>query len=634
MSSKALSGKLATLCVILSMVATGCVKERVVTTTTTTPGTTGATTAPTTSSLATPVNPAAPPPYGEVEVDGVEMRQGRYPQGEYGGSLVQSQIASDPKTFNVWASNDSTSSKLAGLMWSGLLTTDAFTGDVITDMAKSYEVKPDHLTYIFHLRKGLKWSDGQPITADDVAYTFNTIVAKGFGNASLRDTVSVAGKTPTVTVVDPLTVQFVTAKPFAPFLRSAGTIPIAPKHICEPITSGKDATQKFNQLWSPTGIDTKTLVTSGPFVLDRFTPSQRVEFVRTKNYYVVDTAKKQLPYLDRLVFVFVPDVNTNLLKFKAGELDITQVRNRDAVDLQRDAQRQNFTLYNLGQNAGTTFLMFNLIQRTNKGKSYIEPYKTKWFNDANFRQAINHVINRQAIIDGYLKGIGVQTFTGQPAGTPFFNASLKSFDADAKVAMDLLTKSGFIKKGDALYDKDGHRVEFDMAYGAGGTFMPAVANYIQTDLKKLGIKANPQEIEGNSLINKVLSSRDWEACLFGLTNDPMEPAGGANVYKADGRMHLFDLRDQDKKVTDERDWEKQIDNLLDQGSEEFDTAKRKQIYNQIDQILYDQAPFIYLCSNMDIVAARNTIKNYVPTQLPASQLTYGLHNLDEIWKGK
>jgi peptide/nickel transport system substrate-binding protein len=202
-----------------------------------------------------------------------------------------------------------------------------------------------------------------------------------------------------------------------------------------------------------------------------------------------------------------------------------------------------------------------------------------------------------------------------------------------------LQKSGFVKKPDGfLYDKDGHKVEFDMLAGAGGTFMPAVAGYVTNDLKKLGMKVNFQEVEFNSLINKVSGSKDWEACLFGLTGDPMEPNNGSNVVKSDGRLHLYDIREQNEAgktvVTDARPWETQIDQIYNSGAEEFDEAKRKQLYGEAQKILYEQAPFIYLCSPMDIVATRNTILNYVPTQLAGSQQTYGLHNLDEIYKGK
>jgi len=636
--------RLSAFCLVLLMVTTGCVKRPGPEPSTTgTPGTTTGTasTEPNASanSLATPVNPTSPGPYKDVLIDGVQMRQGRFPQGEYGGTLVQSIIASDPKTFNYWASNDAASSKLTGYMWSGLLGTDPFTGDVITDMAESYEVKPDHVTYVTKLRKGLKWSDGKPITAEDVAFTFNTLVAQGYGNASLKDYVSVDGKPPKVKVIDELTNEFVTAKPFAPFLRTMG-IPIAPKHVIEPIIQGKDGRKKFNQLYSPSSIDPTKLVTSGPFVLKRFVPAQRVEFVRAPNYYAVDAKGKRLPYLDRMIFLFVPEVKTNLLKFKGGEIDITQVRNMDAVELKKQQQNGNFSLYNLGQDSGTTFLMFNQNRRNNsKGKPYVTPYKSAWFNDVNFRQAVNHALHRQRMVDGYLRGIGAPTYSPEALNSPFFNKDLKPLEKSIDYSMDLLKKSGFVKKPDGfLYDKAGHKVEFDMLAGAGGTFMEAVGGYVENDLKQLGMKVNFQQVEFNSLINKIDGSKDWEACLFSLTGDPLEPHGGANVYRSNGRLHLFDIREQgpdgNTVVTDARDWEKQLDSIFERGAVEFDPAKRKSIYGEFQKVIYDQAPFIYLISPMNIIGVRNTIKNYQPTQLSVSQQAQGLHNIDEIYKGR
>lgn len=624
--------KLFVMCLVLLVVTTGCARPPRKGSEEATGGTSQ--TKPS-NPLAIPVNPAFPGPYKTVLLNGVEYKQGRFPQGEFGGTLVEPLIASDPKTFNYWAADDATSSRLSGFMWSALVTTDPYDGQVIPDMASEFQMMPDHVTYITKLRKGLRWSDGQPVTADDVAFTFNTIVNQGLGNSSLKDVISVEGKPPTVTVVDPQTNKFVTAKPFVPFIRALSGVAIAPKHILEPMLSGKDARKKFAQLWSPSNADPKTFVTCGPFKLSRFVPSQRVEFERATNFYEVDPHGQPLPYINRLVFLFVPNVMTNLLKFKAGETDITQVRNRDAVDLMKDQQRLNFKLYNLGQDSSSYFLMFNLNRRKNdKGKPYVEPYKSAWFNDVNFRQAINHVLNRQQMIDGYLRGIGVPLFTCEPPSSVYFNKDLPAFQPDVDYALSLLKQSGFEKKPDGnLYDKDGHLVEFDMLAGAGGTMNGAIAGFMINDLKKLGMKVNYQEQEFNSLINKIDSTKDWQACIFSLTSDPLEPNNGANVWRSDGRLHLFDEREPNAAgkivVTDARPWETQIDNLFNQGVQEFDSAKRAKIYHEYQKIVYDQAPFIYLVSAMDMIAARNTIENYQPTQL--SQTAWGLHNLDEIY---
>lgn len=590
------------------------------------------------SALATPVNPPFPGPYKTLEMNGVEYKVGRYPQGKYGGTLVLPVIASDPKTFNPWVAADSLSAQLGGMMFPSLLSTDAYNGDMVPELAAEYKVEPDHLTYIVRLRKGLKWSDGKPITSDDVEYTYNTIVAQGYGNTSIRDVVSVEGKPPVVTVVDPLTVKFTTAKPFVPFVRSALSVSIAPKHVIKPILDQKDGRAKFDQFWSQSDTTTaSTLVTSGPFVLKRFVPSQRVEFVRTNNYYMLDpSTKKQLPYLDRITYLFVPDVNTALLKFKAKETDVSGVRNRDAVQLESQQVPLNFKLYNLGAQTSSNFLMFNENRRKNsKGKPFVQSYKSAWFNDVNFRQAVNHAINRQQIIDGYLKGIGTPSYASESDASPFFDHQLKPIVQDDSYAQTLLSKSGFkTGKDGMLHDRDGHLVEFSMFTYAGSTFSDAEGVDIQNDLKKLGIKANYQPLEFNVLQDKVSGSKDWEAVIMSLTGDPFEPNTGANVWHSNGRLHLWDTReakpDGSIVVTDARPWEKQLDALFAQGAQEFDTAKRKEIYDKYQQIIYDQAPFIYLVTPMVLVGARNTVENYQPTQL--SQNLEGLHNIDEIWK--
>jgi peptide/nickel transport system substrate-binding protein len=589
------------------------------------------------SSLATPVNPSYPGPYKTLLKDGVEYKVGRFPQGTYGGTVVLPQIASDPKTFNPWVAADSTSSELGGLMFPSLVSTDPYNGEIMPELAAEYKVDPDHLTYIVRLRKGLKWSDGKPITADDVEYTYNTIIAKGYGNSSARDVISVEGKPPVVTVVDPLTIKFVTAKPFVPFLRTGLGVSIAPKHVVQPIISSKDGRARFDRLWSQSDTTaTKTLVTSGPFVLKRFVPSQRVEFARTKNYYALDpTTQKQLPYLDGLTYLFVPDVNTVLLKFKAKETDVSGVRNKDAVQLVSQQQQLNFKLYNLGAQLGTNFLMFNLNQRKDsKGKPYVEPYKSAWFNDVNFRQAVNHAINRQNIIDGYLKGIGTPSYCDQAQASPFFDKQLQPINQDLSYSESLLQKSGFKKGTDGmLHDKDGHLVEFSILSYAGSTFCDAECNYMQNDLKKLGMKVNYVPLEFNVLQDKISGSKDWEAVAMALTGDPYEPNNGANVYHSNGRMHLFDLRDvHDGTIvaTDARPWEKQLDSIFASGAQEFDPVKRKAIYDQYEQILYDQVPFIYTVTPMVLIGARNTVQNYQPTQL-SQQAFSGIHNLDEIW---
>ena len=643
-----LSRKMVAAMLVSLTVATGCTSpttqitppaNQPSTTTGATTGT-GSTVSPTGGSAANsalpPVNPTYPGPYQTVMVEGAEMKQGRFEVGVPGGTLVRSIVGSDPKVFNPWSASDTQSRELGGLMFMSPVGVDPYTGDVIPDMAESLKIEPDGVTYITRLRKGLKWSDGKPITAEDVAFTWNTIVKGGYGNSSLRDVTTIDGKSPVVTVVDELTNKFVTPKPFAPFARLL-SISIAPKHIVEPIIKQKNGRDAFQQLWAA-NTDPKSLVTSGPYVLSRYVPAQRVEFVPTKNFYMVDKQKRRLPYLGRLIYQIVPDVNTNLLKFKSQELDLTQVRARDVVELMSAQQPENFKLYNLGQSIGTTFLMLNMNQRKNPktGKPYVDPVKSAWFNDVNFRQAVNHVLNRDNMVANYFKGIGFPLFTSEPPASPYYNSALHGFPQDVNYSMSLLEKSGFTKKPDGfLYDKGGNKVEFDMLAASGGTFYEAIGGMIKEDLKKLGMKVNFQMINFNILSDKIDHSLDWQACIMALSpGDPLEPNDGANVYKSNGRLHVFDQRLADKDgviaVTDARPWETRLDEIFNAGAQTLDKAKRHQLYNEYQQIIYDQAPFIYLVSPMVIVGVRNTLGNYQPTQL--SQSVNGLHNLEELYK--
>lgn len=574
------------------------------------------------------------PPFRTVLIDGAELCQGRFKQPEaQGGTLIRSIIGSNPKTFNPWTATDTESREMSGHMFRGLTNIDYYTGEIIPDMAAEVTASPDKVTYITRLRKGLKWSDGAPITAADVAFTWNTIIAKGYGNSSFRDIVSIDGKPPVVTVVDELTNKFVTAKPFVPFTSLLG-IPLAPKHVVEKIIRAKDGRKKFDNLWSQ-DTDPKTLVTSGPFTLERYVPGERVEFKRASNFYMIDQNQQKLPKLDRLIYTFVSDVTVNRMKFEQKDIDITQIRPRDAVKFLKEQEKGNFKLYNLGQSYGTYFLTFNLNKRLDPSnhKPYVDPIKSKWFNNTNFRQAINHALNREQMVANYFKGIGFSAFWSLPPASPFFNKTLPEFKQDLNYAIDLLSQAGFKKQEDGyLYDQEGNKVEFDILATAGGTMNEAIAGMVTDDLKKLGIKVNYQQLEFNALVDRVNNKLDWQALLFGLSGDPLEPNDAGNVFRSDGRLHLFDQRLPNSagiiEVNDTRPWEKRLDEIFNQGVSEFDKEKRLALYNEFQKIIYDECPFIYLVNPMVIIAARNTIGNFEPT--PLSQSQSGLHNLEEI----
>ena len=550
--------------------------------------------------------------------------QSQAPIGKFGGELIASTIGEGPKTFNPFNSKDNTSSTMAGIMYDGLLTTDPISGQPIPKLAKEFEISKNGVDYIIKLRKGIKWSDGKAITADDVVFTWRDIIFAGLGDTSTRDSLVIDGKLPNVEKIDNYTVKFTTPKPYAPFIRMLST-PIAPKHIFMPAVQKGNA---FFDTFLSTNTPPKDFVVSGAFKLKEYVPAQRVVYERNSNYYEINKNGDKLPYLDKLIYLIVGDLNNEVLKFEAKEIDIISLQGSKVARYKSLEPHSDFDLYNLGPTTGTMYLSLNLNDRKNdKGKYYVNPIKQKWFQDINFRKAVDLAIDRKNMVFNIANGIGAPLYTPESLNSIYLNKNLKPYDKNIDEAKNLLTKSGFYtdKKG-KLFDKSGNRVEFDLYTNAGNTEREAIGVMIKQDLEELGMKVNFKPIEFNSLVNKLVSTFDWDMVIMGLTGSPLEPNGGKNVWLSDGRLHMFNMRTPQEGKTNILSWEKELDYLFTQGALATKFEDRKKYYDKYQEIIYNQKPMIYIYSPVIIMAIREKFKNIYPSSL--SGLT---HNIEEIY---
>lgn len=567
-----------------------------------------------------------------------EFWQARGETGQFGGSLRTCTFGGGPKTFNFWASDDAVSGGCGQLLGEGLVELDPWTGKYYPRLAKSFSVSPDCKTYTFTLRKGLQWSDGKQLNADDVVFTLKDLVRDGWANASYRDTLSINGHFPDVQKIDDLTVKITMQQPFAPFINGLVGLPIAPKHAMEYMR--KKPRASFAGFWDINS-NVKEIVGCGPFTVNRYVPGQRVEFIRNPYYAFVDQEGRRLPYLNQLDLLIVPDLNTEVLKFYGDEVDFLDngsVRGSDAAIMKQREQSGGFKLHNLGASDTTTFLVFNMNRRKNPktGKYYVDPVKQNWFNNKLFRQAVSHATDRRRLIDNIMRGVGLPLYGPESPGGLFYDKSLQQYPQDLALARRLLKQGGFVFKGDKLYDSTGHRVEFTLYTNAGNSNREGACVMLSNDLGKLGIKVNFQPIDFNVMIDKVSSSLDWDAVVMSLTTVKVEPYGGSNVWKSEGRLHLFDQRLPEKDgtvhVTDARQWEKEIDKLFNEGGTTLDTKKRREIFSRYQQIVYDECPMIFLFTAMSLTSMKNSIGNYNPTPLGIAWLPKGsLHNIEEIY---
>lgn len=562
-----------------------------------------------------------------ITIKGTDYLESQAPIGTFGGELVSSTIGEGPKTFNPFNCKDNISALMSGIMYDGLLSSDPMTGQPTPKLAKSFSISPDGTIYTIKLRHGIKWSDGKPITADDVVFTWNDIIFAGLGDTSTRDSIVIDNKLPTVRKIDNYTVEFITPKPFAPFVRMLST-PIAPKHIFMPAV--KKGNTYFDSFLS-TNTKPKDFVVSGAFKLKEYVPAQRVVFERNPNYYEINTKQQKLPYLDKLVYLIVGDLNNEVLKFEAKELDVISLQGSKVARYKSLEPHSDFKLYNLGPDTGTMYLSMNLNNRKdNKGKYYVNTDKQTWFQDLNFRTAVDYAIDRKNMVLNIANGIGAPLFTPESLNSIYLNKNLKPYDKNLDKSKELLKKSGFYldKKG-KLFDKHGHRVEFDLYTNAGNTEREAIGVMVKQDLEDLGMKVNFKPIEFNSLVNKLVSTYDWDMVIMGLTGSPLEPNGGKNVWLSDGRLHMFNQRNPQEGKAKILPWEKELDYLYTQGALATKFEDRKKYYDKYQEIVYKEKPMIYIYSPIRIVALRNKFKNIYPSSLGGIT-----HNIEEIYIGE
>lgn len=556
-----------------------------------------------------------------VTINGIDYLQSQAPVGEFGGELVISTIGEGPKTFNPCNTKDATSSTMAGILYDGLLTTDAHTGKVIPLLAKSFEVKENE--YTIHLRKGIKWTDGTPISVDDVLYTYWEVVFKGFGNTATRDAMMINGKLPKLYRIDDYTVKFVTPQPFAPFLRQL-TYPIVPKHYFKPYSDKGESA--FNAFLNP-NTPPQEIVSSGAFKLKEYVAAQRVVFERNPNYYKINLKNEKLPYLDKLVYLIVGDTNNEILKFEAKETDVLSLRGSNVARYKLREPNSDYAIYNLGADTGTLFMVINLNNRKNSaGKWNVAPHKQTWFRDKNFRTAIDYAIDRKGIVQNIAQGVAEPLFTAESLNSIYLNKNLKGHPQNLEKSRELLEQAGFELKNGILYDKDGKRVEFDLYTNAGALERESIGVMIKQDLEELGMKVNFKPIEFNSLVNKLSNTNDWDMAIMGLTGSPLEPHDGKNVWMSNGPLHLFNQRPQGYTKDDRLSWEKELDEIFEQGALKLTFSERKPLYDRYQEIIYNERPIIYLYSPVRITAIRKKFKNIFPSSLSGL-----IHNLDEIY---
>jgi peptide/nickel transport system substrate-binding protein len=499
-------------------------------------------------------------------------------------------LPGDPKTFDPLHVSEQNSEVVRYLTGGVLVRVNRATDQVQPELAESWKLTDGGRAITFHLRAGLRFSNGAPLTTADVARTLNTALDPKQASPPGDTFRSVQGN-PEVRVISPrdITIRYAAAKPGIDRLFDA--LAIVPENTA-PQNPGKPPPS------------------AGPFYVSEYRPGDYVRLARNPNYWKRDAAGKQLPYLDSIRIDIQPNRDIELTRFLRGEIHIIQKLEPESFD--RIAQKNGGTGVDPGASLDSEFLWFNQSPSPS-----VPEWKRKWFTSAVFRHAISASIRRDDLARIVFRG------HARPASGPFsrsnrfwFNAALKPLPFDAQSPLRALAAEGFTLKGGVLRDKSGHPVEFSLITNAGNRPREAMAAIIQDDLRKIGIRVNIVTLDFSSLIERIAKTSQYEAGLLGFANVEIDPLEQMNVWLSSGAQHAW-WPSQKSPATP---WEARIDQLELLQASEPSRELRKKAFDEVQRIAVEQEPIIYLVNPDYLSAISPSVRGLEPVAAPPQVL--------------
>jgi peptide/nickel transport system substrate-binding protein len=542
--------------------------------------------------------------------------------GQHGGRLVMSTFG-DPKTFNPITANESSSTDIITFLFATLLRFDLKTFELAPGLAESWSVADDKKTWTFKLRKGLRWSDGKPLSADDVTFTWQVIYNTNINNVT-RDPFLIDGKPFAVTNLDELTVKVVTPDIYAPFLEFFGSgVAILPRHVLETAVRQK----RFEAAY---GVNTppNELVVSGPFRLKEYKSAQHVLLERNPHFGGVDPKGQRLPYFENVIWLNVPDHNAMALRMLQGETHVHQFLRPDEFErFAEEAKRGKFNVLDLGTSMEPNYLWFNQNTNSKAGKPIVAPEKVKWFRNQKFRQAMAHAIDRPSIIQSIYAGRAKANYGFlTPSNKRWHNPNTPEYPYSHEKAKALLAEIGIQDRNadGILEDAENNKIEFTLITNAGNTIREKMGVFLQEDLKKLGVQLNFQRIDFNALVEKMNNTYEYEAALVVMGGSGIDPVQSMNVLLSSGFTHVWFPRQQKPSTP----WEARIDELMNLQLKTLEFAERKMHFDEVQQILGEQLPMISIVAGQAYAAVDTRLGNLRPSLAAPMRVTW---NAEEIY---
>jgi peptide/nickel transport system substrate-binding protein len=490
-------------------------------------------------------------------------------------------LRSEPKTFNPLLAADDASETVRYLTGGVLVRVNRLTQDLEPEIATSWKVTNGGKTITFQLRDGLRFSDGTAFSADDVAYTMQQLMDPALHSPTGDAFRSAEGKVETQ-VLPKNRVRINFPAPIAGLDRLFDQVAIM--------------SAKSSQ---------KEMAVLGPYYVGENKAGSFLILKRNPNYWEKDPSGRPLPYIESVRLDIQQNRDIEMLRLSRGEIHF--INSLDAEYFDKVAAQDPAMAHDAGASLDSEEMWFNQV-----ANSPLPAYKKAWFTSTNFRRAISEAINREdlarIVFHGHARpAVGPVS----PANKFWFNAKLQAHPFDQKSSLQLLAQDGFRFQDGVLRDHEGHAVEFSVITNAGNKYRERMATMIQQDLSGIGIKLNVVTLDFPSLIERITHSFDYEACLLGLVNDELDPNAQMTVWLSSADSHQWNP----SQKTPATSWEAEIDKLMRAQASTLDPKKRKEDFDKVQEIAWQQEPFIYLVNKNALSAVSPALHNAHPVVL-------------------
>jgi peptide/nickel transport system substrate-binding protein len=490
-------------------------------------------------------------------------------------------LRTEPKTFDPLQVSDDGSETIRYLTGGVLVQVNRQTQQLEPALALTWKASKDGSQITFKLRKGVRFSDGTPFSAEDVAYTVKRLMDPALHSPTGDAFRSGSGNVVTqVLAPDRITITF--PAPVAGLDRLFDQVAIVSAH-------------------SPK----KEMAVLGPFAVADYKAGVSVLLKRNPNYWKKDMQGHPLPYLDSIQLDIQANRDIEMLRFRRGELDL--INSLDTEYYDKLASSAPALVHDAGPSLDSEQMWFNQV-----ASAPIPEFKRKWFRSTTFRRAISQAVNREdlsrVVFNGHARpAMGPVS----PTNKFWFDNHLKVDPHSTTLALQKLQSDGFRLQNGVLRDAAGNAVEFSIITNAGNKYRERMALLIQDDLGKIGIKVNVVTLDFPSLIERISQTFNYEAAILGLTNVELDPNAQMNVWLSSSENHQWNPQEK----SPETEWEAEIDRLMRAQASSMDLLKRKKSFDRVQEIVAEQVPFIYLVNRNALSAVSASVHGAAPVSL-------------------